>query len=151
MRSSPSCPESDPAHHRPISVRVGFSRDAYVFKRCSLAPMTRTTGDHLPEFSRSRFAVGVAAHVPRNSETNPMSIVDSWSAMSPYLLVMGCQYCTTRHITFKTQKNSPFVTNCAAFTLRFVGVVTSDAPSAAEAEPLFRVVRTVIPALKNTL
>jgi U3 small nucleolar RNA-associated protein 20 len=42
------------------------------------------------------------------------------------------------------------IRNNAAFTLRrFVGVVASDAPSAAEAEPLF--VRTVFPALKNAL
>ncbi|KAG6382181.1 armadillo-type protein [Boletus reticuloceps] len=42
------------------------------------------------------------------------------------------------------------VRNNAAFTLRrFVGVVASDGPSAAEAEPLF--MRTVLPALKNAL
>ena len=42
------------------------------------------------------------------------------------------------------------IRNNAAFTLRrFVGVVASDGPSAAEAEPLF--VRTVFPALKNAL
>ncbi|KAF8131836.1 hypothetical protein EV363DRAFT_1583521 [Boletus edulis] len=42
------------------------------------------------------------------------------------------------------------IRNDAAITLRrFVGVVASDRPSAAEAEPLF--VRTVFPALKNAL
>ncbi|KAF8131840.1 armadillo-type protein [Boletus edulis] len=42
------------------------------------------------------------------------------------------------------------VRNNAAFTLRrFVGVVASDGPSAAEAEPLF--MRTVLPVLKNAL
>jgi hypothetical protein len=54
----------------------------------------------------------------------------------PYLLAIGCLYCTTHYILFKTQMNSLF--NNTAFTLRrFVGVVASDALSAAEAEPLF--------------
>ena len=42
------------------------------------------------------------------------------------------------------------IRNSAAFTLRrFVGVVASDGPSAAESEPLF--MRTVLPVLKNAL
>ncbi|KAF8434353.1 hypothetical protein L210DRAFT_3506697 [Boletus edulis BED1] len=114
----------------------------------------RATGDSPPESSGSCVALGVAQCVfyethQRNQFDRRLAVFTTLNE-ERYLTLSPRNWLPVLYNALHFVQEELAIRNDAAITLRrFVGVVISDRPSAAEAEPLF--VRTVFPALKNAL